>query len=101
MDLWHTLKKNPDGFKIGNLYFKYSIKRNDEKKNGNKDWVITESFSKDVLPGYLILEPSDKQTAFQYVRIRVYGMVNLNTGASANWADGILELAAFGKWIVS
>ena len=50
-----------------------------------------------VLPGFLVLEPNDKQTAFQYVRIRVYGMVNLNTGASANWADGILELAVFGK----
>ena len=50
-----------------------------------------------VLPGFLVLEPTDKQTAFQYVRIRVYGMVNLNTGASANWADGILELAVFGK----
>ena len=50
-----------------------------------------------ILPGFLVLEPNDKQTAFQYVRLRVYGIVNLNTGASGNWADGILELAVFGK----
>ena len=50
-----------------------------------------------ILPGFLVLTPNDTTTPYQYVRIRVYGMTNLNTGASANWADGILELAVFGK----
>ena len=50
-----------------------------------------------ILPGFLVLTPNDTTTAYQYVRIRVYGMTNLNTGSSANWADGILELAVFGK----
>lgn len=50
-----------------------------------------------ILPGFLVLTPNDTTTPYQFVRIRVYGMTNLNTGASANWADGILELAVFGK----
>ena len=45
-------KSKPEGFKIGNLFFKYSISRNDEKKDGNKDWVVTECFSKDGLNGW-------------------------------------------------
>lgn len=64
--------------------------------NGTQFKRIVDGTS-NVLPGFLVLTPSDTTTAYQYVRIRVYGMTNLNTGASANWADGILELAVFGK----
>ena len=45
--------------------------------------------------GFLILNIEDP-ASYRYLRLRVYGVVNVHKGNSAMWADGIYEFAAFG-----
>lgn len=55
--------------------------------DGTNNWMV----------GYQILKPSDTQTKFRYLRLRVYGITVVKNGNSGTWADGIMEIAAFGK----
>lgn len=55
--------------------------------DGTNNWMI----------GYQILKPTDTETAYRYVRLRVYGITVVKNGNNGSWADGIFELAAFGK----
>jgi len=45
--------------------------------------------------GFLILNIEDP-ASYRYLRLRVYGVVNVHKGNSAMWADGIYEFTAFG-----
>ena len=45
--------------------------------------------------GFLILNVEDP-TAYRYLRLRIYGVVNVHKGNSAMWADGIYEFTALG-----
>lgn len=45
--------------------------------------------------GFLILNIEDP-ASYRYLRLRVYGIVNVHKGNSAMWADGIYEFTAFG-----
>ena len=46
--------------------------------------------------GFLILNIEDP-SLYRYLRLRVYGVVNVHKNNSAMWADGIYEFAAYGK----
>jgi hypothetical protein len=48
-------------------------------------------------PGFTIDEISGTSPPYRYVKFTVYGAVNVRqSNASANWAEGIIELAVFG-----
>lgn len=53
--------------------------------DGRQNWQV----------GFLILNIEDP-ASYRYLRLRVYGVVNVHKGNSAMWADGIYEFAAFG-----
>lgn len=71
--------------------YKYTIEGSPDGKSykmlvdGRTNWQV----------GFLILNIEDP-TAYRYLRLRVYGVVNVHKGNSAMWADGIYELTAFG-----
>ena len=46
--------------------------------------------------GFLILNIEDP-SLYRYLRLRVYGVVNVHKNNSPMWADGIYEFAAYGK----
>lgn len=53
--------------------------------DGRQNWQV----------GFLILNIEDP-ASYRYLRLRVYGVVNVHKGNSAMWTDGIYEFAAFG-----
>ena len=71
--------------------YKYTIEGSPDGKSykmlvdGRTNWQV----------GFLILNVEDP-TAYRYLRLRIYGVVNIHKGNSAMWADGIYEFAAFG-----
>ena len=71
--------------------YKYTIEGSQDGKSykklidGRQNWQV----------GFLILNIEDP-TTYRYLRLRVYGIVNVHKGNSATWADGIYEFAAFG-----
>lgn len=71
--------------------YKYTIEGSADGKNykilvdGRQNWQV----------GFLILNIEDT-AYYRYLRLRVYGVVNVHKGNSAMWADGIYEFAAFG-----
>ena len=71
--------------------YKYTIEGSQDGKNykmlvdGRQNWQV----------GFLILNIEDP-SAYRYLRLRVYGIVNVHKGNSATWADGIYEFTAFG-----
>ena len=71
--------------------YKYTIEGSTDGKSykmlvdGRQNWQI----------GFLILNIEDP-ASYRYLRLRVYGVVNVHKGNSAMWADGIYEFAAFG-----
>lgn len=71
--------------------YKYTIEGSTDGKSykilvdGRQNWQI----------GFLILNIKDP-ASYRYLRLRVYGVVNVHKGNSAMWADGIYEFAAFG-----
>ncbi len=71
--------------------YKYTIEGSTDGKSykmlvdGRQNWQV----------GFLILNIEDP-TSYKYLRLRVYGIVNVHKGNSAMWADGIYEFAAFG-----
>lgn len=73
--------------------YRYAIEASADNRHYTRIVDGTQNF----LTGYQILTPTDTVTPYRYLRLRVYGLTNVNTGASAMWADGILELAAFGN----
>lgn len=72
--------------------YKYTIEGSSDGKSykmlvdGRTNWQV----------GFLILNNEDP-TPYQYLRLRVYGVVNVHKGNSAMWADGIYEFTVFGK----
>ncbi len=71
--------------------YKYTIEGSQDGKSykklidGRQNWQV----------GFLILNIEDP-TTYRYLRLRVYGIVNVHKSNSATWADGIYEFAAFG-----
>ena len=71
--------------------YKYTIEGSPDGKSykmlvdGRTNWQV----------GFLILNVEDP-TPYRYLRLRVYGVVNVHKGNSAMWADGIYEFTAFG-----
>lgn len=71
--------------------YKYTIEGSLDGKNykmlvdGRTNWQL----------GFLILNIEDT-ASYRYLRLRVYGVVNVHKGNSAMWADGIYEFTAFG-----
>ncbi len=71
--------------------YKYTIEGSLDGKNyktlvdGRTNWQL----------GFLILNIEDP-ASYRYLRLRVYGVVNVHKGNSAMWADGIYEFTAFG-----
>lgn len=71
--------------------YKYTIEGSLDGKSykmlvdGRTNWQV----------GFLILNVEDP-TAYRYLRLRIYGVVNVHKGNSAMWADGIYEFTAFG-----
>ena len=71
--------------------YKYTIEGSTDGKSykmlvdGRQNWQV----------GFLILNIEDP-ASYRYLRLRVYGVVNVHKGNSAMWADGIYEFAAFG-----
>lgn len=71
--------------------YKYTIEGSQDGKSykmlvdGRQNWQV----------GFLILNIEDP-SAYRYLRLRVYGIVNVHKGNSATWADGIYEFTAFG-----
>lgn len=54
--------------------------------DGNDNWQV----------GFLIL-PVNSTSAYRYLRLNVLRVVNVHNGNEAAWAEGVYELAAFGK----
>lgn len=73
--------------------YKYTIEGSRDGLNyellvdGKDNWQI----------GFLILPVSTTAT-YRYLRLNVLGAVNVHNGNDAAWAEGVYELAAFGKW---
>lgn len=73
--------------------YKYTIEGSRDGRNyellvdGKDNWQI----------GFLIL-PVNSIAAYRYLRLNVLGVVNVHNGNDAAWAEGVYELAAFGKW---
>ena len=71
--------------------YKYTVEGSQDGKSykmlidGRTNWQV----------GFQIL-PIEDATPYRYLRLRVYGVVNVHTNNSAMWADGIYEFAAFG-----
>lgn len=71
--------------------YKYTIEGSLDGKNykklidGRQNWQV----------GFLILNIEDP-AIYRYLRLRIYGIVNVHKGNSATWADGIYEFSAFG-----
>ena len=71
--------------------YKYTIEGSPDGKSykmlvdGRTNWQV----------GFLILNVEDP-TAYRYLRLRIYGVVNVHKGNSAMWADGIYEFTALG-----
>lgn len=71
--------------------YKYTIEGSLDGKSykmlvdGRTNWQV----------GFLILNVEDP-TAYRYLRLRIYGVVNVHKGNSAMWADGIYEFTALG-----
>lgn len=71
--------------------YKYTIEGSLDGKsyktlvNGRQNWQV----------GFLILTIEDP-AFYRYLRLRIYGIVNVHKGNSATWADGIYEFTAFG-----
>ena len=71
--------------------YKYTIEGSLDGKSykmlvdGRTNWQV----------GFLILNVEDP-TAYRYLRLRIYGVVNIHKGNSAMWADGIYEFTALG-----
>lgn len=71
--------------------YKYTIEGSLDGKSykmlvdGRTNWQV----------GFLILNV-ETPTAYRYLRLRIYGVVNVHKGNSAMWADGIYEFTAFG-----
>lgn len=55
--------------------------------DGTNNWMV----------GFQILKITD-QSVFRYLRLNVKDVVNVQNGNSARWADGIVELSAFGTF---
>ena len=72
--------------------YKYTIEGSRDGKSykmlvdGKLNWQV----------GFLILNIEDP-SLYRYLRLRVYGVVNVHKNNSAMWADGIYEFAAYGK----
>ena len=72
--------------------YKYTIEGSRDGKSykmlvdGKLNWQV----------GFLILNIEDP-SLYRYLRLRVYGVVNVHKNNYAMWADGIYEFAAYGK----
>jgi hypothetical protein len=58
-------------------------------------WTTLADQSANHKPGFTMDEITDP-TPYRYLKITVYGATNVRNGSSANWAEGIIELAVFG-----
>jgi hypothetical protein len=58
-------------------------------------WTVLLNADDNYKPGFTIDEISDT-TPYRYLKVTVYGVLNVRNNNSANWAEGIIELAVFG-----
>lgn len=72
--------------------YKYTIEGSRDGKSykmlvdGKLNWQV----------GFQILNVEDP-ASYRYLRLRIYGIVNVHHNSSAMWADGIYEFTAYGK----
>lgn len=72
--------------------YKYTIEGSADGKqytmlvDGKTNWTV----------GFLILN-IDNRKFVRYLRLRIYGIINVHTGNAAMWTDGIYEFIAFGR----
>jgi hypothetical protein len=58
-------------------------------------WTLLKDNTANYKPGFTIDEISDL-TSYRYLKVAVYRVTNVRDNSSANWAEGIIELAVYG-----
>jgi hypothetical protein len=66
-----------------------------EGSTDGETWVEILNMDNNFKPGFTIDEISDT-TPYRYLKVTVYGVRNVQNNQSANWAEGIIEVAVYG-----